>query len=635
VLCIQTTHQNKSALYFNTTMKNILLAFVLFLTSNPIFAQNIQRIEPANWWVGMRYNTITLLVYGDNIGHLQPSIVYKGVQLVKNETVENKNYLFITLKIGATAKPGTLQINFKDKGKIVLSRDFPLLARAPNSANRASFSPKDVMYLIVPDRFANGDPSNDAVPALLEKTFDRSNEIMRHGGDIQGIINHLDYMQALGITQIWCTPLIENDEPQYSYHGYAGTDFYKIDPRFGSNEQMVQLSKAAKQRGIGIVWDVVLNHCGSAYYFVKDLPSKDWVNFPEAHTRCNFYKSTLNDLYATEIDKQEYTDGWFDHHMADMNQRNPLVAKYLTQNTLWWIEYAGLSGFREDTYSFADKDFLAQWSKTITDEYPNFNIVGEEMSRNPVQIAYWQKGKANPDGYRSYLPTTMDFLLTDNVVAALTTPTNWANNWGNTYEGVGQDYLFPNPNNQLIFPDNHDLDRFYTRINKNLDDWKMGMALFATMRGIPQLYYGTEVLMTNEKLGHDGLRRGDFYGGWSGDTKNATTGQGLTTDEQEAKAYLTLLLNWRKNTPAITEGKFIHYAPQRQKGVYVYFRYTDKQKVMVVLNKSTEATTLDMKRFSQMVPSAFSAKEVLSGQQVRIDGKLEVPAGKALIFEVY
>jgi glycosidase len=613
-------------------MKKIVL-LVLLSKHFFLFAQNIERIEPQNWWVGMKFNTITLLVYGNNIGLLQTKINYPGVQLIKTETVENKNYLFVTLKILPTAKAGVVKIGFLHNNKQIITKNFPLYEREKNSSSRISFSPKDAVYLIVPDRFANGDKTNDVIPSMAENTADRTNEGKRHGGDIQGIINRLDYIKQIGMTQIWCTPLLENNEPAYSYHGYAATDYYKIDPRFGTNELFKTMVQEAKMRGIGVIWDVVLNHCGIGYYFIKDLPSKNWVNLPEERTRCNHLKSTITDKYAAEIDKIEYTDGWFDRSMADLNHRNPLVAKYLTQNTLWWIEYAGLSGFREDTYSYADKQFLTYWTKTILNEYPNFNIVGEEMSRNASQVAYWQKDKKNFDGYVSYLPTLMDFSLTDNVITSLNTNNDWYSTWRETYSGVAQDFQFPHPENQLILPDNHDLDRFYTRLNKNFAHWKIGIAMYMTMRGIPQFYYGTELLMTNEKLGNDGLRRGDFYGGWDNDTKNAETNEGLTEEEKEAKAFFTLLSNWRKNCSAITNGKFIHYAPQKN-DVYVYFRYNSKQKIMVLLNKNTTDVSIDLKRYSQMIPTKFEAKEVITNKNISAENTLIIPAKTAMILEI-
>ena len=581
----------------------------------------------------MKLNTITLLVYGKEIQSLQPSIKYDGVKILKTEKVENPNYLFVTIKINPQTIAGNVKLDFKKGNTTVITKDFPLLARQTNSANRDSYTQKDAIYLIVPDRFSNGDIENDVIPTLNENVVDRKGDDKRHGGDIQGIINHLDYIKSLGFTQIWCTPLTENDEPQYSYHGYAATDFYKIDPRFGTNQQFKQLVEEAKERNIGIIWDIVLNHCGSEYYFIKDLPTKSWVNFPETHKQSNFLKTTITDIYAAEIDKKEYTDGWFDRHMADLNQRNPLMVKYLIQNTIWWIEYAGLSGLRADTYSYSDKEFLAAWTKAILDEYPNFNIVGEEMSRIVAQTSYWQKDKLNFDGYKSYLPTLMDFLLNDNIVSSLTRSNDWFSTWRDTYQGIAQDYQFPHPENQLIFPDNHDLDRFYSRLNNNFDKWKLGIAMYMTMRGIPQFFYGTEVLMTNEKVGSDGQRRSDFYGGWKNDLKNAVTEKGLTGTEKDAKKYFSKLLNWRKSNSAITNGHFKHYAPQKN-DVYIYFRYNKEQKVMVLLNKNSENVTLDMNRYSEMISNKFKAKDIITDKELDVKNTLTISGKTAMILEI-
>lgn len=618
---------------FRLFAKTICLPILFFVVNlSGAQVQSINRIEPGNWWVGMKLNTITLLVYGKEIQNLEPSIKYDGLKLLKVQKVENPNYLFVTIEISSAAKAGNAKIEFKKGNRSVLTKDFPLLAREPGSANGTSFTPKDAIFLIVPDRFANGDYSNDNTANSLEK-FNRADESGRHGGDLQGIINKLDYIKALGFTQIWNTPLIENNMPKYSYHGYAATDFYKIDSRFGTNEQFRTLVQEAKKRGIGVIWDVVLNHCGVEYYFVKDLPTNDWLNFQDTKTRTNHLKSTLLDPYATEKDKREYNDGWFDSTMPDLNQKNPIMASYLIQNTIWWIEYAGLSGFREDTYSYADKAFLANWTKTILDEYPNFNIVGEEMTRVTELSAYWQKDKINSDGYKCYLPSLMDFSLNDNLVKSLTTSNDWFSTWGETYQGLAQDYIYPNPNNLLIFPDNHDLDRFYSRVNQDFDNWKLGIALYATMRGIPQFLYGTETLMTNEKIGNDGQRRGDFYGGWIGDKKNASTGEGLTDKEKEAQRYLSQLLNWRKNKQVIHQGKLKHYAP-RKDDVYLYFRYDNNEKVMIILNKNKENVTINMNDYKEMMPNVFRAKDIISNQELSINNTLEIKAKSAMILEI-
>jgi glycosidase len=610
-------------------MKKLIL--LLLLLSVTTYSQ-IKRIEPSNWWTGMHLNEITLLVYGDAINSLEPSLQYNGVSITKVEKFDNPNYLFITININETAIPGKVKINFHKNKKLVSTKEFPLLAREKESANRASFTQKDAILLIVPDRFANDNPKNDDVVGYLEKA-NRTDESGRHGGDIQSIINRLDYIQSLGYTQIWNTPLVENNMPKYSYHGYAATDFYNIDSRFGTNEDFKKLVAEAKKRNIGIIWDVVLNHCGLEYYFVKDLPTKDWLNFQETKTRTNHIKSTQLDPYATKIDKDKYTDGWFDNSMPDLNQRNPFVASFLIQNSIWWIEYAGLSGIREDTFSYSDKDFLAKWSKTILEEYPNFNIVGEEMTTVTELAAYWQKDKVNADGYKCYLPTLMDFSLTENLVKSLTTTNNWWSTWKEVYQGIGQDYIYPNPNNLLIFPDNHDLDRFYIRINKDFEHWKIAMVLYATMRGIPQFYYGTELLYANETLGNDGQRRADFYGGWQNDSKDAITKKGLNEKEVQAQQFFSNLLNWRKSSNVIHKGKFKHYVPN-QNDVYVYFRYTDNEKVMVILNKNKDKVTLDMKLFEQMIPSSFNAINVITNTKLMVNTNLDVEPKSALILEI-
>lgn len=616
-------------------MKKSFAILLLFTSFNLILSQKIERIEPANWWVGMKYNSVTLLIYGKDISDLQPTGAYPGVTITENKTVENKNYLFLTLQISPDVKPGNVKIKFSKDKKVVLTKDFPIYAREANSSNRESYGSKDAILLIVPDRFSNGSEKNDIIKTMLEQKTDRNDEDARHGGDIQGIINHLDYIQSLGYTQIWNTPLIENDEPKYSYHGYAATDFYKIDPRFGSNEDLRKLSAEAKKRNIGLIWDVVLNHCGSEYYFIKDLPEKSWINYPDSENRVrtNGLKTTITDIYATEIDKEEYLNGWFDGHMADLNQKNPLLAKYLTQNIIWWIESAGLSGLRVDTYSFSDKNFLADWTKTILEEYPKMNIVAEEMSRNIAQTSYWQIDKENSDGYKSYMPMMMDFSINDQIVSALNEKNGWFSSWRKVYESVANDFLFPHPYNQVIFPDNHDLDRFYSRLNKNIENWKLGIAMYMTMRGTPQFFYGTEVLMTNDKAGSDGQRRSDFYGGWKGDSKDAVTEAGLTDEEKEAKKYFSTLLNWRKTNEAVANGKFKHYAPTNN-DVYVYFRYTDNQKLMILLNKNTDKVTLNLNRYNEMIPNAFRAKDIVSGKDFSFQNTIDIPAKTAMILEI-
>lgn len=611
-------------------IKKLVFLLLIFMSINT-FAQ-IERIEPSSWWVGMKYNEPMLLIYGNDISSLQPAIQYPGVKIIKTETVENKNYLFVTLHIDDNAKAGIVKINFSKNKKLVYTRDFPIENRVKNSAGRQGFSQKDAICLIFPDRFVNADATNDIIAGMTETTIDRNGENSRHGGDIQGIINRLDYIQSLGYTQIWNTPLTENDEPTYSYHGYAATDFYKIDPRFGSNELYKKLVSEAKKRGIGLIWDMVLNHCGTNYYFIKDMPEKNWINFPDTKIRTNHLKTTYADIHAANIDREVYEGGWFDNQMADINQRNQKVAKYLIQNTIWWVEYAGLSGVRVDTYSYSDKNFLALWTKTVLNEYPNMNIVGEENTSDIGLTSYWQIDKMNNDHYKCYLPSLMDVSLAHSVVKSLNESSTNPNSWYEVYNSVAQDYQFPHPYNQMIFPDNHDMDRFYSRIGNNLALWKIGMALYMTMRGYPQFFYGTEVLMTNEKAGNDGQRRSDFYGGWANDTKNAFTGKGMTDQELEAQKFFAKILNWRKNCSVFENGKMTHYAPQNN--IYVYFRYNNNQKIMVILNNNETDQVLNTERFVKDLKNKSVGIDVISGEKYNLTSSITIPKQTSLILEL-
>lgn len=608
------------------------LFVALLISISTISAQTVQRIDPANWWVGMKYNTLTLMVYGDSIGHLSPSVSHTGVTLIETITVENPNYLFIKVEISNDATPGDVTINFANNNTTVTSKIFPLFSREPGSADRKGFDASDVTLLIMPDRFANGDPTNDSAPDMMEGP-NRDYLGGRYGGDLQGIIDRLDYIRSMGYTQIWNTPAIENNMARYSYHGYSATDFYRIDPRLGTNELFRELVREARKRDIGLIWDVVLNHSGSEHFFIKDLPSSDWVNNPDKTVLTNHLKTTLLDPYASELDRKAYTDGWFVTSMPDLNQRNPLMAAYLTQNTIWWAEYAGLSGFRVDTYSYADKEFLTEWTKAIMDEYPNFNIVGEEWTNLPQITSYWQRGKQNPDGYISYLPSIMDFALGENVTSALNGEMSWASTWKDVYESLAMDFHFPDPHNLVIFPDNHDMDRFFTQIEGNFDHWKLGIALYATMRGIPQFLYGNEILMSNTIKGNHGDIREEFPGGWSDHSADATTGKGLSHQKLEAQQYFAKLMNWRRDKLVIHSGNLLHFGPQRD-DVYVYFRYNKNELMMIALNKNDEVVTLDLKRYAEILPQSFEANEVVSGRTIRAEGTISIPAKTPFILEI-
>lgn len=615
-------------------MKRLLLALitVLFLGNITASAKNkIDHLEPAFWWVGMKSPKLQLLVHGENISDLKPELNYDGVSIEKVSRVSNPNYLFVDLLIDKKTKAGEFDILFKKGKKIAITYKYKLLKREEGSAQRIGFTPKDVMYLITPDRFVNGNPDNDNVKGLSEQA-DRSNSNGRHGGDIQGMINSLDYISDMGFTAIWVNPLLENDQDKYSYHGYSTTDYYKIDGRYGSNEEYQKLSRLAKEKGVGLIMDVILNHCGSEHWWMKDMPSEDWINNKGEFMQCTHKRSTIQDTYASKEDLKQFSDGWFVKTMPDLNQRNEFMATYLIQNAIWWIEYAGLSGIRVDTYPYSDAAFLAEWTGRVMEEYPNFNIVGEEWSTNPAIVSYWQKGKVNHDGYRSNLSSLMDFPLQNAMVEALTKEETWGTGWIKLYEMLANDFLYADPGNLVIFPDNHDMARIFDQVNRDYDLYKMAMVYTLTMRGIPQIYYGTEILAKSDAGGDHGKLRTDFPGGWKGDKVNAFTGEGLSAQEKDAQNFMRKLMNWRKTSDVIHNGKLMHYAPDL--GIYSYFRFTDEGKVMVILNKNKEAVQIETDRYHEMLNGNETGKDVISGKNYPLNGSIEVPARSALILEI-
>lgn len=601
-----------------------------------VFAQEkIQHIEPLNWWVGMKKPTLQLLVHGKNIASFTPKINYKGVSIKKVNKVENPNYLFIDLLITPETQAGEVKIIFENSKKETFTYNYALLKRQNKSAERIGFNSSDVLYMVTPDRFANGNPQNDNVSSFKD-TLNRKDLTGRHGGDIEGIIQHLDYIQNLGMTALWINPLVENNQPKTSYHGYAITNFSKIDARFGTNEDYLRLSKEAKKHGIKLVMDMVLNHCGSEHWWMKDFPAKDWVNFQDSPKTIysTHRRESLHDPYAAEYDITSHSDGWFDSTMPDLNQRNPFMANYLIQNSIWWVEYADLGGIRMDTWPYPDKNFMSVWSKRMEQEYPNFNIVGEEWSLNPSIVSAWQKGKVNKNGYVSYLRTLMDFPVNAALIEALNTDEKvWNQGFTKLYQTVANDFVYANPNDLMIFPDNHDMSRFFTQLHEDYGKFKNGMAFLLTTRGIPQIYYGTEILMTNPKSDAHGEIRSDMPGGWIGDNKNVFTETNMTSAEMEAKNFVSTLLKWRKNTSAIHSGKLKHFAPEN--GFYVQFRYNDKQKIMVILNKNKEPKTLEMGKYKEILKAKFSAKDIISNQTFEVNGSLTIAPNNPLVLEIF
>ena len=608
------------------------LFFVFLLASSIAYSSpKIDKVEPPFWWCGMQEPQVELLVYGEKLAGLQPHIDYPGVQLERTISVENANYLFLDLTISAEAKPGNFDIEFKNDGKTVLKHNYEIRARKDGSSQRQGFSNADVIYLITPDRFVNGNPQNDNVKGLHEKE-NRQDPDGRHGGDLQGIVDHLDYLVQMGFTGVWINPVLENDQKKYSYHGYSTTDFYRVDGRFGSNEEYLALSHKAREKGIKLIMDMIVNHCGSEHWWMKDLPMGDWLNSQDAYMQTNHRRHAVQDPYASKSDYDRYVDGWFVPSMPDLNQRNPLMANYLIQNAIWWIEYADLSGIRMDTYSYADKEFMADWTKRIMEEYPDFNIVGEEWSPNPVIVSYWQRGKYNPDGYTSSLPSLMDFPLQQALSRGLNNDETFTSGLVQVYELLATDRLYPDPFNLVIFPDNHDMSRFYTQVDENFDLFKLGITEILTTRGIPQIYYGTEILMSNPGTDRHGIIRSDFPGGWADDKVNGFTGEGLSDKQKQAQAFMKTLINWRKKTPVVHSGKLMHFSPDF--GVYVYFRYNENDKVMVVLNKNTEDFELNLGRFEEMLDGEKSGLNILDGKEYKLEDKLNVPARSPMVLEL-
>lgn len=611
----------------NVFMKWINLALCLLFTSLA-YTQVFKHVEPANWWVGMEHHQVQVLLHGQDIAKYKVEV--SGLQILDEIRTENPNYIFVTLETKDKVA-GTYPIKLMDKKKVVASHDFKLEERIANSKYRQSFNSSDVMYLLMPDRFANANEGLDKHPDTKEAT-DRSNPSGRHGGDIMGIIQRLSYIKELGATTIWTTPMLEDNEPTYSYHGYAQSDLYKIDPRYGNNSWYKEMVLEAHRQGLKVIKDEVTNHWSSKHWMIQDLPMATWIHQFDQFTRSNYRLSTQFDPHAAQSDHSGSADGWFDTTMPDMNQKNPLLLTYLIQNTIWWLEYAQLDGLRVDTYPYNDKDAIARWTKAILDEYPNLNIVGEVWMHDQAQMSYWQKD--SPIGalqnYNSYLPSVMDFTLHDAMMQAWKEQDQgWDKGMIRFYENFTQDYLYANTQNLLVFLENHDTQRF-NELYPEIADYKLALTLLATTRGIPQLYYGTEIGMKgNKDLGDADIRR-DFPGGWAADQHTAFCSNedakcrayqtGRTPEEEAYFQYTKSLLNWRKAQKVIHEGKLLQFVPQNN--VYVYFRYlepikenmTDAEVVMVIINNSKSEQTLSWSRFSEGFFGFDKGKDVLNNQ---------------------
>ena len=632
-------------------IKTLAIISIFGLLSFNTLATDTVTVSPPNWWVGMAQPEVELMIHATDIasvssqGNSAVSVSDPNVVVTKVARQDSNNYLFVTLDV-SLAKAGGIQITLHGDSQRVIQ--YSLLPRQQNSAQRQGFTPTDTIYLIAPDRFANGNSTNDNVEGYSDKV-NRTFKGGRHGGDIQGMIDRLDYIADMGFTQIWTMPLLENAMDSYSYHGYSTTDYYRIDPRYGSNELYRQLSKEASERGVGIIMDVILNHIGSNHPWMQDKPANDWINHqtfvPTTHRR-----ETLHDPHAIKSDQVAFSDGWFVPTMPDLNQRNPHLATYLIQNAIWWVEYADLSGLRVDTYSYSDKTFLSHWTQRLMQEYPNLNIVGEEWSVNPLITSYWQAGTKRHDNYVSALPSVMDFPLQTALIQALKEQETWGTGLVKLYDTMASDFVYGDPYNLVVFADNHDMSRVFSQLNEDTALWDMAMTYVLTTRGIPQIFYGSEILMKNPGTDDHGIIRSDFPGGWKGDIVDGFTGDGLSSQQKSAQQRVRQLMSLRKQYPQLFSGEFYHYTPQD--GVYVYFRTQtpdainqanqqstfkepttnepDAQypptKLMVVLNKNKHSVELDLSRFNAILDGHGSISALAEDDSALLPSTLTIPA---------
>ena len=611
-------------------MKRLCISLLCLAASMGLFANiSVNKLEPSFWWAGMKNPELQIMVYGTNIGDAQVQVQTSGVALKSVVKADSPDYLFIYLDL-SKATPGNISLVFS-QGKEKKKVNYELKARAVGSESRKSFTSADVIYLLMPDRFANGNKENDnLVMKNSTEKVDRNNPGARHGGDLAGIEQHLDYLADFGITAIWPTPVLENDIDG-SYHGYAITDFYNVDPRFGSNEEYKRLIEKSHQKGIKMIMDMIFNHCGREHVWYKNPPFKDWFNFRDNYTQTNAALNVIYDSHASQSDRKRMNDGAFAPSMPDLNQRNPHLARYLIQNSIWWIEYAGLDGIRHDTYPYPDPAMMSEWCKEVMTEYPDFNIVGEAWYFNTVGCAYWQAhSKLNKNG-DSNLKTVMDFSLMQSAYKAFNEETKWNTGLTRVYEIVGLDFLYEDINNLLVFLENHDTERFLCKLPENLSVFKQAYAYLLTTRGIPQIYYGVEILMNGGKDGNDGNVRMDFPGGWKEDTTNAFTPEGRAPLQNEAYDYLKKLLNWRKNNEVISRGTLVHFKPVD--GVYVYARSYEGKHVLVIMNGTNEARTLGMEHYSEVFDGKTSGKDVVTGKTVGLEKTLNLAARETLILE--
>lgn len=610
-----------------------LLAAALMVGASLIGAKKapmVTNVEPPYWWVGMANDTLQVMLTGPDIAQASAEVDYSGVKLDRQVSLDSPNYKLLYFTIAPDAKPGKMPIRLNFNGR-KHTLDYELKARDMKGEDYEGFSAADVLYLLMPDRFAQGDVAA-ATDLEYDDAPDRTQPSSRHGGNLKGIADKLDYLDSLGITAIWSCPVLENDMPGGSYHGYATTDYYRIDPRFGTNADWQELIAQAHKRGIKVVMDMIFNHSGSNHPWMKDMPSKDWYNHPEGNELTNFRLSTIHDPYVSDYDLDHTVNGWFVSAMPDLNQKNPHLMKYLIQNSIWWIESSKINGIRMDTYPYADMQGMAQWAADVLKEYPNFNIVGECWYGNEAGPAFWQSGsKINP--VETNLPTVMDFKYNIDREKMFFEETDPWNGLNHVYDHLALDYLYPDPQHILTFLDNHDTDRFLPEMPDSLGVWKQALAFLLTSRGIPQLYYGTELLMNGTKKISDGYIRLDMPGGFPGDKVDAFTREGRTDMQNEAWDYLSRLLQWRRGeaNDVIAKGTLKHFMPQN--GIYAYERRLGDKQVVVLLNGQSEPNTVTMERTLEILPYGTTMRDLVSGKDVTITEEMTFAPRQVMILQ--
>ena len=621
-------------------MKKLLKIVFLIFAIN-INAQ-IDIVHPPNWWIGFENQNLQLLVKGKKISTYELDIKYPGVKIKQIYKADSPNYLFIDLFISKKTKPGVFKLKFKKENNL-LTYDYKLDFKRTLSNQSQGFDSSDVIYLITPDRYANGDYSNDIINDLHENKIDRKDDYARHGGDLRGIFKNIDYIKEMGFTSIWLNPVLINDMKEGSYHGYATTDYYTVDPRFGTLEEYIYLSKVSADNSVKLIKDIIVNHCGLYHWWMDDLPFKDWLNNQEIFLTStesnieentiysNHRRSTIQDIYAAEVDYRGMLDGWFVSTMPDLNQRNAFMAEYLIQNSIWWIETLNLSGIRQDTYPYAEKKFMKNWAGRIMKEYPKFNIVGEEWSYNPLRIAYWQDGNKNKDGYESNLKSVMDFAMQKAIFEGIHEREDWNSGLIKIYENLANDFYYKDPSSLLIFNDNHDMSRIYTQMNEDIVKTKMAISLMLILPRIPQILYGTEILMQDTaNPGDHGLIRTDFPGGWDNDKVNAFTQQGLQKEQIEMQEFLKKILNFRKKSSAIHKGKTIHFSPKD--GVYILFRINNDETTFLIINKNQSSVNISLDHYKELDLKGKMFKNIISNENFTWDKSLELNTKGVYIF---